>query len=124
MWTYEQSSGNMINPLGELVSVGYSGSPQGKNNTLMQAVHNVGPIPLGSYTIEAPVDSPKHGPYALALMPDSMNEMFGRSEFLIHGDKINAPGTASEGCIIMDHSTRVLIWTSGDHHLLIVENVT
>ena len=124
MWTYEQSSGKMFNLSGEFFSQGYSGSPEGKNNTLMQAVHNVGPIPLGSYTIEAPVDSKVHGPYALGLMPDSMNEMFGRSGFLMHGDSLVAPGSASEGCIIQPRAARETIWESGDHHLQVVETMS
>lgn len=124
MWVYEQTSGKMFDPLGVLVSTGYSGTPEGKNNTLMQAVHNVGPIPLGSYTIEEPVDSKVHGPYALPLAPDSMNEMFGRSGFLCHGDSLVAPGSASEGCIIQPRSTREAMWNSGDRHLQVVENVT
>ena len=124
MWTWEQSTGKMFNLSGEFYCDGYSGSPEGKNNTLMQAVRDVGPIPIGSYTIEAPVDSKVHGPYALALMPDSMNDMFGRSGFMIHGDSLVAPGTASEGCIIIPRSAREAIWESNDHHLQVVEEMS
>ena len=67
------------------------------------------------------MDSKVHGPYALALMPDSMNEMFERSGFMIHGDSLVAPGTASEGCIIIPRDAREAMWESGDRHLQVVE---
>jgi len=121
MWTYEQSSGKIFDPSGALAGTGYSGAPEGKNNSLMQAIHNIGPIPIGFYTIEAPIDSAVHGKYAMRLIPDVLNEMFGRDGFLIHGDSVVDPGTASEGCIIQAKNTRVAIWESSDHRLEVVE---
>ena len=121
MWTYEQSTGGMFNPEGELAGTGYSGSPEGKNNTLMQAIHNVGPIPVGWYTLQGPVDSHVHGRYAIPLEPDQLNEMFGRTGFMCHGDSMTNPGDASEGCIIMPHEVRVSMWESNDHRLQVVE---
>lgn len=120
-WTYESSTGRMLNPSGELAGLGYSGSPEGKNNVLMQAVHNVGPIPVGWYTMRGPVDSHVHGRYAIPLDPDQLNEMFGRTGFMCHGDSVADPGTASEGCIIMPYATRVAMWESGDHRIQVVE---
>jgi hypothetical protein len=124
MWTYEQSTGLMIDPTGMIVGEGYSGGGQGKNNPLMQAIRDVGPIPQGSYTMESPVDSKTHGPYAIHLIPDAENDMFGRDEFLCHGDSIIAPGTASEGCIIQNHETRIKMWESGDHRLQVVDKTS
>ena len=118
-WRYEQSTGDMSRD-GILVATGYSGAGEGKNNPAMQDAHNVGPLPQGDYEIESPVDTATHGPYVLRLTPDSGNEMFGRSGFLIHGDSVAHPGTASEGCIILPRSARAQIWESGDTSLEIV----
>lgn len=120
-WIYEQSTGKMFDPNGVLAGTGYSGSPEGKNNSLMQAVHDVGPIPVGWYTLQGPVDSHVHGKYAIPLEPDQLNEMFGRTGFMCHGDSLVNPGGASEGCIIMPHETRVAMWESNDHRLQVVE---
>jgi Protein of unknown function (DUF2778) len=119
-WIYEQKTGRIFGSNGWL-STGYSGAGQGKNNPNEENVQNVGPIPEGFYDIEAPEDSPTHGPYALRLLPDAGNNMYGRSEFLIHGDSIERPGRASEGCIIIPRSARETIWESGDHRLQVVE---
>jgi hypothetical protein len=123
-WIYEQSTGKLWKD-GEVVAKGYSGCNDGKNNCDAQEQHNVGPIPVGSYTIGPPrdINGGAHGPYVLPLVPASTNEMFGRSGFLIHGDNIHTPGTASEGCIIMDRGTRTNIWASGDLHLEVISKV-
>src|ERR1035438_5538324 len=36
-----------------------------------------------------------------ALTPESGTNTFGREGFLIHGDSVQNPGTASHGCIIL-----------------------
>jgi hypothetical protein len=102
---------------------GYSGAGEGKNAPAMQSVHNVGPIPVGLYDIGDPVNTPRHGPFVLPLTPHAENEMFGRSEFLIHGDSIEHPGTASEGCIILNRIVRNTIHDSGDNLLRVVSGV-
>ena len=121
MWTYEQLTGRILQD-DRLVGVGYAGSPAGKNNPDMQNVAVTGPLPRGTYTICAPQNSPHTGPFTLDLTPDPDNEMFGRSEFRIHGDNVEHPGTASEGCIIMARAIREQIWTSGDHELEVVRD--
>ena len=119
MWEYQQSSGILKHNDGQ-VAVGYSGAPGvGKNNPLEQAVHNIGPIPQGKYAIGPPHDTDKHGPYVLRLTQDPANQMFGRDGFLMHGDSVHAPGTASEGCIIMPRNVREQVWESGDHELMV-----
>lgn len=119
-WLYEILTGRMRDPDGNLVGVGYSGAPTHKNNPVFTGLHNLGPIPQGKYRIGKPVDTVTHGPYVLPLSPDSDNEMFGRRDFLIHGDSIVAPGTASEGCIIMSKDVRHLMGNSSDHFLAVV----
>ena len=61
-----------------------------------------------------------HGPYVLPLTPDPENLMYGRDGFLIHGDSITNPGSASEGCIILPRSARTMIAASGDNRLEVV----
>lgn len=120
---YEQKTGRFCRDNGKLLGVGYSGHGEGKNNPTLQHVHNVGPIPCGDYTIGPPRNSKKRGPYVLPLMPDPTNEMFERSAFLIHGDSIKTPGTASEGCIILSRKVREAIWASEDKRLKVIEEV-
>lgn len=119
MWTYEQSTGRLLHD-NERIAIGYSGAEDGKNNPALQDQHNVGPIPVGNYSIGAPVDTVTHGPYVLPLTPDAGNEMFGRAGFLMHGDSVVHPGTASQGCIIMPRMVREQVWNSGDNGLTVV----
>lgn len=118
-WRYAQASGWLSHD-GVNVAEGYSGAGDGKNNPAMQDVHNVGPIPQGKYTIGEPSDTKTHGPYVMHLTPDASNDMFGRAGFLIHGDSVVNPGTASEGCIIMPRKVREEVWASGDRDLEVV----
>lgn len=124
-WRYEQKTGRLLylasdEATAERVAIGYSGAGEGKNNPAMQDVHNVGPLPVGKYEIGEPTDTKTHGPYVLHLTPDPANEMFGRGSFLIHGDSVVNPGTASEGCMIFSRTIRERIWASGDRQLEVV----
>lgn len=121
MWTYEQSTGWLRNKEGKKFARGYSGYGIGRNNPIMQNVRNVGPIPRGHYIAGTPRDTETHGPYVIPLTPDPTNEMFGRSAFLVHGDSISAPGTASHGCIILPRMARQRIWESEDCCIHVVE---
>jgi hypothetical protein len=124
MWTWVQRSGFLYNATGELVATGYAGSGSGKNNPSKglsrEMVPNVGPVPAGRYFIGPPYDTDTHGPYVLRLTPDAHTEMYRRSGFLIHGDSIKNPGTASKGCIILPKAVRQQIWRSGDHEIRVV----
>jgi len=129
MWKYEQLTGRLFsdysNPTGEeVVAIGYSGHGEGKNNPNLQNVHDVGPLPVGVYDIGPPQDTVTHGPYVLTLHPEPDNVMYGRSGFLIHGDSVVHPGTASQGCIIMSRDIREKIWKSGDRVLRVVSGQT
>ena len=120
MWTYAQKTGNLFED-GKLVATGYSGGGEGKNDPSMQAVENVGPIPQGSWIISGPpADTASHGPYVLTLTATNGTKTFGRSGFLMHGDSTAAPGTASQGCIIMPRIAREQVWNSGDTDLEVV----
>jgi len=103
---YEQSTGLLKTCDGLTVLAHcYSGAGVGKNNPDMQKVKNVGPVHVGWYTLGTPLYTGKgqnstHGPYVIPLEPDPENDMDSRGGFLIHGDSMHAPGTASEGCVI------------------------
>jgi hypothetical protein len=120
MWTYAQKTGD-LKQNGQMVGRGYSGFDNGKNNPAMQAVADVGPIPQGEWTITGPpFNTKEHGPFVLRLEPSSATNTFGRNGFLIHGDSIKAPGTASKGCVIMPRTIREQVWNSGDTDLEVV----
>lgn len=119
-WIYEQATGHLIYN-GEVVGMGYSGHAEGKNCPAMQDRRGVGPIPRGLYTISTPFDDDDHGKYVMRLWPNPKNQMFGRAGFLMHGDSIEHPGAASEGCIVMPRSVREQVWESGDKTLQVVD---
>jgi hypothetical protein len=93
------------------------------NNPAMQDQVNVGPIPQGVYTIEPAHNDAIVGPVAMNLVPAGGNQMFCRSDFLIHGDNASEDHSASEGCIILDRYARVEIGADvldGDNQLTVV----
>lgn len=121
MWTYEQGSGKLFHN-DVFVAMGYSGAPgECKNNPDKQDEHNLGPIPRGRYQICDLHDTDTHGPYVLRLNPAPDNEMCGRAGFLMHGDSVKNPGTASQGCIIQARAVREQVWNSGDRDLVVTE---
>jgi Protein of unknown function (DUF2778) len=128
VWTYVQKTGELLRD-GLHVAVGYAGfddpetGQNGKNNPGLANVEEVGPIPVGKYFIGTPHDTLTHGPFVLPLKPDPGNEMFGRSAFLIHGDSVVEPGTASRGCIIMSRAVRTQIAASGDKLLQVISGM-
>lgn len=121
MWSYEQISGRITKEGVGILATGYSGAPGFKNDPNQQGVKDKGPIPRGRYTIQEPRVSTRHGRYALPLVPDPLNNMFGRDLFWIHGERMEGPsGCASEGCIILPLFARERLWESGDHDLQVV----
>lgn len=126
MWTWDQSAGKLFHN-GNLVSSGYAGKGRGKNNPALQGVQGIGPIPRGKWKILAPYNSNNTGKYTLPLHKvdsnpnDDFDDVTGRGAFRCHGDSIKAPGTASQGCIILPLAIRMQIWQSGDHDLEVVE---
>lgn len=119
-WIYQQSTGNLTHN-GNLCDVGYSGAGEGKNNPDMDMVPYVGPIPDGLYDIgPVRIEPGPHGPYVLPLIPDAGTETYGRRGFLIHGDSIHDPGTASEGCVILNRKIREMIVASNDKKLEVI----
>jgi hypothetical protein len=120
MWTYQQSTAKLQSPTKVITTFGWAGQGAGKNNPAMQNVHNVGPLPVGTYTISEPHDSPRTGPYTMNLIPDPSNNMLGRADFRIHGASKTNPELSSEGCMIQPRVIRENIWNSGDRTLVVI----
>lgn len=112
MRIFHQATG-AVEHKGKAAAGGYSGSRSLEIN-LQEAMQYYGPIPRGSYTIGRSF-STKSKDYVLSLAPLGHNA-HGRTEFLIHGDYIDArkKGSASEGCIILPLDVRKAIWDSLD----------
>lgn len=125
-WIWSQSSGALTNTStpGQMHGSGYAGHDAGVNNPAMQNVQGKGPLPQGAYTIEPQRDnvtgSGTRLPGSMRLIPDPNNRMYGRGGFLIHGDNGRGNRSASEGCIILDRTTRNLIERSDDRTLRVV----
>ena len=124
MWLYHQDTGQLFSPTGTLMATGYAGgnegkNPEGVNNHDMQDVKSVGPLPVGIYTFGAVVQESQLGPFAIPLIPDENNEMFGRGGFFCHGDRASPVQSASQGCIIMPRLVRNQMWASSDHTLIV-----
>ena len=144
-WIYSQKYGNTYyknEETGEIkkIATGYAGKGTGVNNPDMQHVGtdniidkkegtpkekrtDVGPLPVGIYTIGRPYyhkrkdDKGGLGPHTMNLTPDENNEMFGRTDFRIHGDSGIGYRDSSEGCIILNRTIRGKISSSGDNVL-------
>ena len=121
MWQYQQSTGELTHNTIHIAN-GYSGAePDGKNKPEAQTIHDVGPIPQGTWLIIGPpINTPAHGPFVLHLQAGPNTETFGRDGFLMHGDSVEHPGQASEGCIIMPRDVREQVWNSKDPSLTVV----
>jgi hypothetical protein len=118
MWTYSQSTGELTNPSGIILGVGYSGQGEGLNNPAKQDVPDVGPIPQGQWSIgEFFDDLGGKGPVVAHLIPAEGTETFRRSGFLIHGDNKAVNHTASHGCIILTRTIRQIVRASEDRTL-------
>src|SRR5437870_7779771 len=83
-WLYKQSTGS-ISINGAVVGTGYSGHGTGLNNPEKEKEPNVGPIPVGEWTISEAFKHNSKGPLVMRLTPVG-HIAHGRTEFLIHGD--------------------------------------
>ena len=124
---YEQATGHFLSVEAgryDLIAVGYSGSlsRHAVNDPDQQCVGSTGPIPRGLYTLGPPGPGPS--PYSIPLTPDASNDMCGRSGFLIHGDSLQHPGDASNGCIILKLSERRDVVATGLNTLVVVSRVS
>lgn len=116
MWTYRQTSGEMLHD-GVLAGTGYSGHSEGRNSPAHQSEARVGPIPQGRYIIGQPYHHPHLGPIVMNVDAEPGTNTFGRDLFRIHGDSTNHD--ASLGCIILGPSVRAAIAASHDRELTV-----
>lgn len=119
MNTFKQSTGELFDLSGKREGIGYAGHGEGRNNHEMENIRGVGPLPCGKYTaVELFEVHPHVGKYALRLEPDDATRAlilsYGRdpNSFFCHGDSVDHPGAASDGCIIQPRPTREFIWTN------------
>lgn len=129
-WEFAQNTGRLTHiddktGARKFIAFGYAGNVKGFNNSKLQHVGNVGPLPQGHYTINLNPQtritvSGSRVTDALVLTPDKNNEMFDRSGFLIHGRTASWDFGASNGCAIFDYNIREKIWKSGDAQLDVV----
>lgn len=117
MWTYSQSTGILSN--GEPVGKGYSGHGEGLNNPKLEMVHDLGPIPKGTWEIGMFFNDLHLGPCVAALRPISQ-ETFGRGGFFIHGDNKSVNHTGSDGCIILSKTLRETIRDSKETFIAVI----
>ena len=117
MYKYIQKTGQLYKG-SEFLGTGYSGYGEGKNNGEFEKVHDVGPIPRGTWVIMKPsyFDN-KLGQVVMKLIPVGFSA-YDRTSFRIHGDSIKSPGTASHGCIVISRPIREKIASSQYWELL------
>lgn len=113
-WHYVQRTGNLYDSHGELAGVGYSGHGPYRNQPAAEGMRGEGPIPRGEWKAGEPIDTKSHGPYVLPLLPQPGTRTYGRAGFLMHGDSIRNPGTASLGCVVQARKTREAFKKSGE----------
>ena len=143
MWTYQQLTGNFIDPNASIEGKCYAGGecglrPDAVNNPSMEGIVSVGPIPAGNYVADWQVAMhPKLGQYVIHLAPDTATRAkiiaYGRDpdSFFFHGDDIAKAGqrAGSDGCIVGARNVRVDFWakpfTGGvpDHDLQVVSGI-
>lgn len=128
MWTYNSANGN-LSQNGTLVGQGYAGHGAGLDNQADQYVRDLGPLPVGSWTIgdffDDPIPDPPDGrihlgPCVAPLTPNPGTETEGRGGFFIHGDNAEQNHTASDGCLVLGSVIRQQIKDSGDNQLEVV----
>ena len=120
-YVYKQSTGELFLE-GKKIASGYSGHGNGLNNPKAEAEENVGPIPRGLWTIGSAFDDKNgRGPVVLRLTFQGQKNAHSRSGFLIHGDNGKGDKSASNGCIILDRSTRERIANGTVKKLLVEE---
>lgn len=119
--TYKQSTGEMFAADGTLLGTGHAGNGAGRNNPTMQWTHNVGPLPVGRYTVGLFATHAQLGPWSAPLIPvpapapnTPYSWLGGRGGFYIHGPEF------SEGCIVLPITVRQQIAGGTDRDLEVI----
>ena len=120
MWMYQQSTGFLTTPSGNMLATCYAGQGAGKNQPTWQSVSNTGPLPQGDYAIGSLHTDPHLGP-CLELTPSAGTRMRGRSGFFCHLDNPAHVGDSSDGCVVAPYlSILTTIDASPDKALRVV----
>lgn len=121
MLTYHQTSGRIEGPGGALIGIGYSGHGAGLNNHAMEAVADIGAIPVGKWKIVEWLDHHPHlGPCVARLAPVG-HDAHGRSAFDLHGDNSQMNHTGSDGCIVAGRIIREAMRATGETEIDVVQ---
>ena len=107
-WYYNQGTGEIshVDGNGAVTGAGfgYAGRGDGLNNPSKQFSSNVGPLPVGLYTIQSQrlnvTGTNVKLPSSMRLTPSGSNAMGRRAGFLIHSDNSRHNNSASKGCIV------------------------
>ncbi len=98
---------------------------QGLNNPAVVDQKGIGPLPPGLYAC-GPLE-PSHavlGPFVMALTRIDLGSSYGRGSFYVHGAAAVHPETSSDGCIILNRSSRItmnaIMTRLGDRQLLVI----
>lgn len=119
MFTYNSRTGELKHDNLHL-GYGYSGNGEDKNSPSAESIPMHGPIPRGAWKVGEPYNDPHLGPLVMHLDAEPETNTFGRSLFRIHGDSIEHPGDASDGCIILSFTLRRVIAASSDRALTVL----
>lgn len=105
---YSQSTGVITTDEGGVITTGWAGNGEGKNNPRMQAVMSVGPLPQGIYGVgEWEETHAGLGPLVARLI-QFRGKTFNRAAFYIHGPAVDPEhrGQESKGCIVIPRPGR------------------
>lgn len=106
---YSQTTGHITSDDGTLITTGWSGHGDCKNDPTKEDVVSTGPLPRGLYWVQPWEDlHPGLGPMVAYLKPDMINDMHGRGSFYIHGPAMDKAkyGQESKGCIVIPRPGR------------------
>jgi hypothetical protein len=120
-WVYKVSAHSFYFNGTYQFDANYSGRPNFKDDSANECVSGKGPLPRGTYTIGPAFYHHKTRAWTMRLIPYVENSMCGRDGFMIHGDSAAHPGEASDGCIILNLTSRKVIAASSDK-ILVVED--
>lgn len=121
MLIFQRARGVICHEDGTVMLTGiWAGHGPHANKPEDQALHGLGPLPAGDYTVAHPRDGGHLGPFVMDLVQVS-GETFGRSLFRIHGAAGgDTTHQSSDGCVIASHDGRVAIDKAlgTDHRIL------
>lgn len=123
MIVFSIKQGILMDASGATLATGiFSGHGEGLNNSAMEHVVGIGPIPRGIHIIgRLEALHGKLGPNVMSLTPAPGTNDFGRSAFYMHGDYQNdVMRDASDGCIIAPLAIRLKVDGFADRRVNVI----